>query len=103
MATTSSILTQLPLDQKRTAIQYVSADGSTGETRYPVNYEELYNLKGRLLTLMDATFTDREQRKAMKDMVWQTLQAWMKDIETEAMWQPQPESGGAHSSIPVSA
>lgn len=86
----SNSLTQLPIEQRTEAIQYVSADGSHGETRYPINYEELYNLKGRLLTLIDATFTDQQQRKAHKDVVWQTLQSWMRDIESAAEGRCQP-------------
>lgn len=51
---------------------------------YAVNYEDLRNLKGRLLTHADATFTDARQRKAQKDCIWQILQAWMDDIKTAA-------------------
>lgn len=39
------------------------------------------NLVGRLLTLVDATFTDLEQRKAFKDMVSQTVYRWNSDNE----------------------
>lgn len=33
-----------------------------------VSYEALQNLEGKLLTLIDASFQDKEQRKAVKDM-----------------------------------
>jgi len=46
---------------------------------HPINYDELYNLKGRLLTLVDATFTDPEQRAAHKTLVWNALRDWMED------------------------
>lgn len=34
-----------------------------------LSYEDIRSLEGRLLTIMDASFTDREQRKAAKDLV----------------------------------
>lgn len=34
-----------------------------------LGYEDIRSLEGRLLTIMDASFTDREQRKAAKDLV----------------------------------
>lgn len=49
------------------------------EIAYPMNWDEVYNLKGRLLTLIDATFTDPQQRKAFKDVSWQLLQTWFDD------------------------
>jgi hypothetical protein len=82
--TRTNTLPRLPYDQRHWPISFVTDDETAGEIRYPINYEELYNLKGRLLTLIDATFTDPEQRKAHKDIVWQTLRAWMEDIEHAA-------------------
>lgn len=73
----------LPLGRRRERIRYVSDDERTGENCVPINWEELYNLKGRLLTLCDATFSDQQQRKAFKDVLWQTLQRWMIDIERD--------------------
>lgn len=46
---------------------------------WPVNFEEVYNLKGRLLTIVDATFSDPEQRKAFKDILWVALRGWAND------------------------
>jgi hypothetical protein len=34
-----------------------------------LGYEDIRSLEGRLLTIVDASFTDREQRKAAKDLV----------------------------------
>lgn len=48
-------------------------------------------LKGRLLTLIDATFTDPQQRKAQKDVVWQVLRSWMESIEAAAGHEPLGE------------
>lgn len=72
----------LPLERRYGPLNFQNTDGTTGCVAYPINYDELYNLKGRLLTIVDATFTDAQQRKAMKDIVWQTLRAWMTDIES---------------------
>lgn len=82
MSNTSStgMCPRLPLHQRHSPLTYTNDDGSTGTTAYPINYDELYNLKGRLLTLIDATYTDPEQRKAQKDLVWQALKSWMDDI-----------------------
>lgn len=80
-STASTAPTKLPVERRYEALHYENADGTCGYRAYPVNYEQVYNLKGRLLTLIDATFTDPEQRKAQKDVVWQTLKAWMDDIE----------------------
>lgn len=99
MATSSSTLTQLPYDQRHWAIQYANEDGSVGETRYPINYDELYNLKGRLLTLADATFVDPQQRKAFKDLTWQTLQAWMSTIEADGTWRDEAERLASYDTL----
>lgn len=66
--------------QRHTVIEVRGEDGTPGELVYPINYRELYNLKGRLLTVIDATFTDPQQRKAQKDVIWQALQHWMHDV-----------------------
>lgn len=34
------------------------------------------NLEGKLLTIVDASFADTQQRKAVKDLVRQTLWDW---------------------------
>jgi hypothetical protein len=87
-STTSSGATPvLSLDHRNGPLRF--EDGSRGEVAYPINYTELYNLKGRLLTLIDATFTDPQQRKAHKDVVWQTLKAWMDDIEGRRLDWPR--------------
>lgn len=85
--TTGAVPTLSP-DHRHAGIRFESPDGSVGEIAYPINYDELYNLKGRLLTLVDATFTDPAQRKAFKDMVWQTLRGWMEDVEQAAVAHP---------------
>lgn len=88
MSTSSSTLTRLPYEQRHWQLQYTNEDGTVGCTAVPINYDEVYNLKGRLLTLVDATFQDLQQRKAFKDLVWATLRAWYEDVERDATWQP---------------
>lgn len=41
-----------------------------------VPYERINDLVGRLLTMIDATFTDKEQREAMKDLYKQIAWDW---------------------------
>lgn len=67
------------IPQKYVVLEFNLVDGHAQSCAYPINFDEVYNLKGRLLTLVDATFNDREQRKAFKDMVWSTLREWMED------------------------
>ena len=55
-----------------------------GEERYAINYNEFNHLKGRLLTLVDAVFTDGEQRKAVKDLVKGEFREWIQDIMRNA-------------------
>lgn len=38
-----------------------------------LGYEDLRSLEGKLLTLIDASFSDAVQRKAFKDIVRQTI------------------------------
>lgn len=68
----------LPFAERHRELQFQDYPDGQIEAAHPINFRELYQLKGRLLTLVDATFTDPAQRKAQKDLVWQTLQAWME-------------------------
>jgi len=56
-------------------------DGTNwGSTYYGlVCYESLQNLEGKVLTLIDATFVDKEQRKAVKDIFRKTF--WFDWVE----------------------
>jgi hypothetical protein len=95
--TSTGALTRLPFAQRHQQLQYTNADGSVGATAVPINYDEVYNLKGRLLTLVDAAFTDPQQRKAFKDLVWSTLRQWYEDTERDATWQPAGDDEMAES------
>jgi hypothetical protein len=74
----------LPIEERYWPLHFEGVAGSVGCTAYPINYEEVYNLKGRLLTLVDAMFADPAQRKAFKDLVWNTLRDWMENVEHAA-------------------
>ena len=51
-----------------------------GATYYGlVSYESLQNLEGKFLTIIDATFSDKEQRKAAKDIFRRTF--WFDWVE----------------------
>jgi hypothetical protein len=106
MASTSgNILVALPLEQRKQALRYANEEGTLGATAYPINYDEVYNLKGRLLTIIDATFPDPEQRKAQKDIVWGELKRWMDDIVRDGEWRDEsaPSATGCAGQIPAVA
>lgn len=44
-----------------------------------IGISDMNNLTGRLMTIVDATFSDREQRKAMKDLFNQATWGWFHD------------------------
>jgi len=69
--------------------------GSHGKTLYGINWQEVDNLVGRLLTLCDATFTDQVQRKAFKDMVRQHVKEWMAIIVADASYDAGLEHNGS--------
>ena len=49
-----------------------------------VGYDDLRTLSGRLLTLADASFSDREQRKAFKDMLRTILwDGWVSNLDID--------------------
>lgn len=41
-----------------------------------IRYERINDLVGKILTLVDATFTDKDQRKAMRDLFMQICWDW---------------------------
>ena len=51
-------------------------DGTLPVT-YEVNTYDISNLEGKLLTFIDATVLDKEQRKAQKDIIRQMLWEWI--------------------------
>lgn len=78
------------LAQKRIELDKVKVETSDGivllETegvKCMINFEEVDTLVGRLLTYIDATFTDTIQRKAQKDLVKQTVRGWYDDLQAD--------------------
>lgn len=50
-----------------------------------VGYNDFRRLQGQLLTYIDATFSDPEQRKAHKDILKSNLYAWEKELGDRAV------------------
>lgn len=63
------------------------AETITRQEAYDTYETQTRFLLGKVLTVIDAAFTDREQRKAVKDLVRQQFreqQKWVCEIFTEA-------------------
>ena len=85
---TAKVTETIEIDEKRSAIGIVLAefepdsDGTkrvSGEFLPVIGINDMNNLSGKLMTLIDATFSDAEQRKAMKDLFTQTAWGWFHD------------------------
>jgi hypothetical protein len=49
-----------------------------------LGYDDIRNLDGRLLTIIDASFSDREQRRAVKNLVRNALWFdWVPNLDTD--------------------
>lgn len=59
----------------------INAYGDTNVLQFygMVSYEALRNLEGKMLTIIDASFQDKEQRKAVKDIMRRTI--WFDWVE----------------------
>lgn len=57
---------------------------SSSEEKYGLNWKEFNALLARLLDLVDATFTDKEQREAQKRLVKHAVKEWVAAIVTDA-------------------
>lgn len=91
MFSTARVTETIEIDEKRKAIGIVLAefapdsDGTkrvSGEFLPVIGVDDMNNLSGKLMTLIDATFVDKEQRKAMKDLFTQTAWGWYHDRES---------------------
>ena len=60
-----------------------------------VSYDMLRNLEGKMLTIVDATFSDKEQRKATKDIIRRTF--WFDWVEN-SIYRGKDDG---HVSMPV--
>lgn len=52
-----------------------------GEIVVEINYTEVYDLVGKLLTFIDATYQDKQQRDAQKTLLKHTVYDWYNNIE----------------------
>lgn len=58
-----------------------------------LEYRDEQDLLGKLLTYIDATYTDPEQRKAHKDIVRQVVNNWRQDIHTRGVQTVDSQEG----------
>ena len=79
--TDKDIITIQALDDGGFKLEVKNVDGTVWGGNYYglVHYGQLQNLEGKILTLIDATFTDKEQRKAAKDIFRRTF--WFDWVE----------------------
>ena len=58
-----------------------------------MDYKDFQNLMGKLLTYVDATFSDPEQRKAHKDIVKNTLWSIEREMRDRAIQSVDAHTG----------
>lgn len=57
-----------------------------------LGYDDLRTLEGRLLTITDASFSDREQRKAVKDLIRNAIWFdWVPNLDTDDSSHGKPD------------
>ena len=78
-----------------------SAGGTTNDRLNPPSddfyatiwdYGDVNTLVGKLLTYIDATYTDTEQRKAHKDLVKDLVYGYAQDLRTRAVQTVQSQT-----------
>jgi len=64
-------------------VEHNCVDGEIGgsyKSGYPLLHESNFrNLEGKMLTICDATFSDKEQREAFKRIIKNELRNWFSD------------------------
>lgn len=48
-----------------------------------LQYDEIRRIEGQMLTIIDAAFTDREQREAVKSIVRSNIWDWAKNLSVQ--------------------
>jgi len=73
--TDKDVITIKALDDGGFSMECKNPDGTQwgGNFYGLISYEGLRGLEGKILTIIDAAFQDREQRKAVKDIVRRTF------------------------------
>lgn len=57
-----------------------------------LGYSDIQSLEGRVLTIIDAAFVDREQRKAVKDLIRNAIWFdWVKNLDTDTPYVGKPD------------
>lgn len=57
-----------------------------------IYYQDIQHLEGKILTIVDASFVDREQRKAVKDLIRRAIWFdWCSNLEAKT--EPKMEQG----------
>lgn len=59
-----------------------------------INFDELDSLVGQLLTYVDATYTDLEQRKAHKSIIKNIARSWYYECEEQYPIKARFVNGG---------
>lgn len=57
--------------------QYNSPEVTLESVQYEVKTYDISNLEGKILTFIDATFSDTQQRKAQKDIMRGIIWDWI--------------------------
>lgn len=72
---------------------YQGGDQPNSDTYATIwEYEDENRLVGKLLTYIDATYTDVEQRKAHKDLVKDLVYGYFSDLRTRAVQTVKSQS-----------
>ncbi len=79
--TDKDVITITPLEKGGFGVNCKTESGGEWQANYygMVSYDNLRNLEGKVLTIIDASFQDKEQRKAVKDVFRRTF--WFDWIE----------------------
>ena len=68
---------------KENGLQKIKDDYTSRSVRFPLIMDELENLLGQVLTIVDAAYTNPAQNKATKDLIRQRFGNKMHDV----FWQ----------------
>lgn len=81
-----SIDNEVHLIAARVYSNLADSSAPSGDTNAAIwSYEDSRRLVGKLLTYIDATYTDKEQRQAHKDLVRELVYNFAQDINTRGI------------------
>lgn len=82
----SSIDSEVHLIAARVYSNNASSNEPSGDSNATIwDYNDESRLVGKLLTYIDATYTDKEQRQAHKDIVKELVYGYCQDLRTRAI------------------